>query len=779
MAVDALVTYDELGGTYSFDDFRTYDSPLPTGVPFRPDAYGVEARLIVEVAPNADQSTPIGTWPWLDVTPFVYWAPSITVKPGRPDESSQAPAASCNFTLLSQDGAFNPYLPTSIYFPGFDVGMPVRVRLDPGPTYGTGAITFFRGKAYSLAPTWDETGHLSTVVIQANGVKRQLGNFRDPLHSPLYRTSSALPGLVCYWSMEDVSGSTRFAAVTNDAPLVGVSPTAATFASAGPAGSLPVGNFAAAVNAGGCVYTTPVNATARGLSTWCVNVVYRVRNLTSHTTPLLTFTTDGRGGSTYQLQYRPVAAVGIAAGCYVELVNTDYSLGVQSTDNFTGPEDGGWHLLQCAFTQIGSDVCFFLLSDGVAVTNSNLFTGTTLGHLTSISVGKDNIDSGGISYGFNVDIGHVSVCSMAAFPFNHSDIKLPNSAALTASVSGYTGETVSARLTRLASELGLSLTQYGTETQPMGPQAIDTPLGVLQTCESTGQGALYDGFDADLVYVSRAARYNATAKLTVAVASDQLVAPFAPTVDDQRFANDVTATSPTGSARALDTTSRRSTTKIGNFTGSINATPASNTGTAGGSGLQDYAGWGIHLGGYQGMRYPGIGLDLVKNPAQIVAFAGQPLAWRLDLTAVNTNLVQHPPDPVALIVEGYQVKINPLELRFELACVPQQPWRVAVLDDAVLGRLDTDGSTITTAITSGATSFAVATPSGVLWTTTATRPTDFPFDIVCEGERMTVTAIVGATSPQTFTVTRSVNGVIKAHAINAPINVWQPMVLAL
>jgi hypothetical protein len=44
---------------------------------------------------------------------------------------------------------------------------------------------------------------------------------------------------------------------------------------------------------------------------------------------------------------------------------------------------------------------------------------------------------------------------------------------------------------------------------------------------------------------------------------------------------------------------------------------------------------------------------------------------------------------------------------------------------------------------------------------------------------MTVSAISGASSPQTFTVTRSVNGIVKAHAAGATVLVYRPLVAAL
>jgi len=74
----------------------------------------------------------------------------------------------------------------------------------------------------------------------------------------------------------------------------------------------------------------------------------------------------------------------------------------------------------------------------------------------------------------------------------------------------------------------------------------------------------------------------------------------------------------------------------------------------------------------------------------------------------------------------------------------------------------------------GASSLSVATASGPLWTTTAD---DFPFDVEVGGIRVTVTAISGGSSPQTFTVTGAT--VTKALSSGSAVTVWRPPVLAI
>ncbi|MEU9888676.1 hypothetical protein [Sphaerisporangium sp. NPDC051011] len=55
---------------------------------------------------------------------------------------------------------------------------------------------------------------------------------------------------------------------------------------------------------------------------------------------------------------------------------------------------------------------------------------------------------------------------------------------------------------------------------------------------------------------------------------------------------------------------------------------------------------------------------------------------------------------------------------------------------------------------------------------------EFPWDITIGGERMTV-AMVEGTQPQTFGVTRSVNGVVKSHNPGAGVELFKPAIYAL
>jgi len=73
----------------------------------------------------------------------------------------------------------------------------------------------------------------------------------------------------------------------------------------------------------------------------------------------------------------------------------------------------------------------------------------------------------------------------------------------------------------------------------------------------------------------------------------------------------------------------------------------------------------------------------------------------------------------------------------------------------------------------------VTTVTGPRWVDSAAFPDSFPFDVMVGGERMTVTAIDGTGTTQTFTVTRGVNGVERDHPAGEPVTLAEPTYLAL
>ncbi|MEX3206083.1 hypothetical protein [Streptomyces acidiscabies] len=94
-------------------------------------------------------------------------------------------------------------------------------------------------------------------------------------------------------------------------------------------------------------------------------------------------------------------------------------------------------------------------------------------------------------------------------------------------------------------------------------------------------------------------------------------------------------------------------------------------------------------------------------------------------------------------------------------------------------RVDTDGSQLAADVPATATSLSVAVTAGPLWITSSAFPAEFPFEARLGGEVVRVTGISGASSPQTWTVVRSVNGVVKAQNAATDVRLAAPAIVAL
>ncbi|TAJ21831.1 MAG: hypothetical protein EPO65_00590 [Dehalococcoidia bacterium] len=133
------------------------------------------------------------------------------------------------------------------------------------------------------------------------------------------------------------------------------------------------------------------------------------------------------------------------------------------------------------------------------------------------------------------------------------------------------------------------------------------------------------------------------------------------------------------------------------------------------------------------------------------------------------------PDDTAQLAQGLTETLTPFDWQIEANCSPASPWDVAVYGDTTgpgEARYSSSSTTLNEALDTTETGVDIAT--SYLWTAV-----DQPFDIVIGGERMTVTAVTGSSSPQTLTVTRSVNGVVKSHASGAAVRLFKPAVYAL
>jgi hypothetical protein len=670
----------------------------------------------IEKAFGADLTANPATWTWTDISAYALGEVSVTA--GRSDEAGTTQPARCVFRLRNTDGRFSPRLPSSPYYPNVRRQTPVRVSLNPG----TGYVQRFQGYVDEIVPSWPSgNSEYAEVAVTASGSLRRLGQGSKPLRSALYR-STAASSPTAYWPLEDLSGATQGASITGDSPpFFSTGPGPVSFGS--PAGSFPGSagsvDLRGNASAGGALMNATVRSSAFSASSWQFEI------------------TACR------------ASVGTVTPNVFVVIQTDAIPSMSLATN-TVLADGKAHHFAYQFHQSGSDIAIDVYLDG-SFDHTSTLTSQTLGRPTSIGIGQ-----------FTYIADDMPLVAHAAF---FSSLSSPATRSLAA--NGFSGETADARLTRLCAEEGVAVSISGSSAARMGAQGIDTFINLCRACESADGGLLYDGAGPGLSYLTRTARYNIAVSMALDTKRQQVKLPFMPVEDDQRVRNDWTVSRPDGSsARFVDTANVA-------VNGRYDASATINI--QGDPDLFDHAAWLAHLGTPEEMRVPGLSLQLIDRPELWAAWLATTVGGRL--TVANLP-AQYPPGILDMIVEGYTETWDSSSWRVDLNTSPMAPWRVWTVEDATNGRLGTasaTSSTLTAGVNAGATSLSVATSDGPLWVQSALRPTRFPLDITIAGWQVTVTAIIGSSSPQTFTV----QPVPAALAINAPVTLWRPAALSL
>lgn len=703
--------------------------------------------VVVEAAWGADPDADPATWGWTDISTYVM-DPGVTLTKARRNEQPSLEPCSLSFRLLNPDGRFTPRNPSGAYWPDVVRGVPIRVSLDGigvQPPYER--ITAFVG---SWTPRWDTSLNLATVEVQASGRLRRINRRTVPIRSTLYRLITA-DGPVAYWPLEDDSGANQAYVAVGDTPLTWSGGTP-TLGSGGPDGSAGAITLASTTE-----LTAPVVGTSS--TAWSVECAVRIPSAPGSNTRILQWLT---GSGTY-----PMWAITIVPGTpdvlRIEWFSSATSgVVASSSTNFTidGTEPYATDLMVvCSARQNGGNVEWEVAcnsADG-GTSFGGSFAGT-LGTLGSLTV-SGAFDHSSWQYSHISAWDKVLDDPWASYAFSHWT-----------GLDGWSAERSVARFTRVCGEAGIESTVVDPVGdiigEQMGPQPADSLADVLREIEALDAGGtIHDGGESGaLVYVPRSARYNRPVDMALDMDAGEVAPPLAPTYDDQGLRTEVTVSRDGGSSHraAVD-----SPDGVYEHRASVNASSDTQ--------LADLAGWLLHTGSVTELRYPSLSLDLRRNPglAQQWAYA-QPGLTRITVTNLPS---QHPPGDVDVYLEGYTETISAYGWRVQANCSPASPYAVFEIEDETYGRIDTGASELSSVITSSATSVDVTTTDGPTWTTAAA---DLPLEIEVDGEVMTVTAIgAPGAGTQTFTVTRSSNGVAKSHLAGTPVRLYRAPVIAL
>lgn len=703
---------------------------------FTPLVPGAAITQIVSMAFGASPDADPATWTtWYDVTPWVRG--DVVISKGRPDQAQTADATRITFDLDNTDGRFTPGNPLSPYWPNVVRNVPCRVQLtgfgDAAPYER--ATAFVNG--WPLQPIAGVTAIRTPIV--ASGRLRRLQTRTKPLRSALTRTVSAMTGLLAHWPLEDGSVASYAAATSSAVPALTRTGTL-TFASASPGGCGPLPDF----TGGGSLQASMVGTATGAIE---VGFVFRALQTVDPIEPLLWRTSTGmvlslfaNAGST-QFTVQPAAGGGVGGS----------TVGAQNL------LDGLWHSVQLTAKQNGADVDVCVTIDGVAVPTPALAT-ATLGGFRFIQPGANELPTDLVQ---KYNLGGLYVVTPTTLT--------PASAAtFAAAVDGFAGETAAAREARLFAELGITGTvttgTLGT-VQAMGPQGVAAPAPILQDAEKTDGGRLHDGGHLGrLVYLSNSVRYNQAVGLALDYLQGHLKDTLRGTFDDQGIVTDSELSRPSGSSAEYAVTSVE-----GEYDEGLTVNVDTDTQ------LPYIAQQHVAVGTFADMRFPIVDVDLIASPGlaqQIVATA---VGTRVSIS--NLPVPKYPPGVVDLFIEGYTETISARTWRLAFACTPGGIYRAAVIQDSANPWLvDAGSSALNAGITATVTSVAIKTTSGPLWSTSGA---DYPALVLCDGEEMRITAMAGGASPQTATVVRSINGVVKAHSANAAVGLYRPAGIAL
>jgi hypothetical protein len=433
--------------------------------------------------------------------------------------------------------------------------------------------------------------------------------------------------------------------------------------------------------------------------------------------------------------------------------------------------DGQERWVTLSLEQNGANIDYnlrMLVPEGSSTSISGTLNSRTVGVISNVRVGAPGI--------VDAAYGHIVVQPSVGSIWDIND-----------AVAAYRGETAVSRILRLCDEEGINYRLFGTPqgSTEMGYQNRSTFVDLIKEAAAADGGMLLETREYGTVgYLSRESMIVPTMQLGFEH-DGWLAASLTPTDDDELTTNDVTVTrTGGGSARAELLTGKMSTQNppdgIGRYATTVQLNLAND------ADLEEHAGWRLLQGSIDESRYPKLSVELAHPLWASVDETTHRQIVRLDpgdRVDIRNPPPWVPPGTIRQIVQGIAETLSQFSWKLEFNTSPAAMWDGGLYDWTIddgneddKARYSSDGATLGSAATSSATSLSVATASGPLWTTTAAS---WPFDILVGGERMTVTAVAGTSSPQTFTVARSVNGIVKAQAAGTEVTLYRPRYYAI
>jgi len=357
---------------------------------------------------------------------------------------------------------------------------------------------------------------------------------------------------------------------------------------------------------------------------------------------------------------------------------------------------------------------------------TDTFTAGTLGRIYRINVNDDDGAAASDLY-----LGHLALYGQDSPVFAGSEL------------NAHHYETAGRRIERLCKEEGINFRYSGAldETAFMGYQDADNPFPLMSSAAVTDDGYLVDPLDAfGIEYKTARSIQNQAAHLTLSYSSGELSGELRPVSDDSYIVNDFTAArGGAGSARYQRTDGPLSVEAPPSGVGAYS--DEQNYSLAHEGQCVDIASWQVHKGTLDEERFPRVELALenlriAADAALTESILTLDVGKRIDITDTPEFL---PAEDIRQIVIGYEEWFDHFQHNFKLNTIPERIFEVARYDAD--DRFAEHDSTLYQDMTAAATTFEVVNDVGQAWSDTASD-----FDILVEGERMTVTAVANITS---------------------------------
>ncbi len=595
------------------------------------------------------------------------------------------------------------------------------------------------GEVTAWPQRWDTTGTYVATPINASGLLRRLNatGSTASAKSAIYRFLSRDTSVMHYWPCEEAAGATAIYPETDGTPVLtvagGGNPQFGATTSFECSDALPTN--------GNSEYVVGGLSSATGTSGYSVRFLLRID---------ATGTTDGAVVARFVTDWDPhqldvIYNTANGGTLKITAYNSDgTAIGTTSTAKPSNGVTDNDVMVNVYVSPSGADVEFgifvYQVSDWDSGSAFSTKTTATTGKFTNFSFGTDlNLDQ--------VTVGHISI-------HNLDDVTVSYQEAYQAHI----GERAGRRFERICDEESIRFQRWGSldNTMEMGPQNVSDVMTIFTECQDADGGLIYEPRDFfGLGYRTRGSLYNQPAVLTLDYVSNEIDSGPEPTDDDRYTMNDATVQRLRGSSpRYQKTTGTLNVNEPGTLAGAVGRYAKTFTLNLNADvDAAQSAGWLVHLRTVDEQRWPSLAVNLANSRiAADTTLVAQ--ATRIDIgeRLTLTNMpIWIPQQTVDQLVFGYTETLGQFERELRFDCAPASPWQVGVLDDAALGKLDTEGTELAFAMTSSDTSAYLYTTSGPVWTTDAG---EYSFGLKVSGEEMTATAGTSGAS-DAFTSTTS------------------------